>query len=292
MKRSVVTFDLQGGLGNQLFQLAALNYYARKNSLEAVARVDRIKFGSTERHFGLSESICRDLFAPVPFEISRSVLAKNLVKIRAYINAKYPSARFLHEYRAIGIGYDDGLEVIDCNRLDGYFQTYKYVENLTWKQIIRNSLYRESAFQKFQQLCETVDPIVLHIRGGDYLQDQSGIGNLSRDYFHRALKQAGERGERVYVFTDDLTYARGVLLDLPFNFQFIDQDHLLSAFDTMLLISCGKRIVISNSTFAWWGAYFSIDSKIYAPSKWFRKISDPLELCPENWHRVLSEWLD
>ena len=50
--------------------------------------------------------------------------------------------------------------------------------------------------------------------------------------------------------------------------------------------SC-KNHIIANSTFSWWGAYFSIhDNKVIYPDKWFGKAANlNVKDCP------LEEWI-
>jgi hypothetical protein len=47
-----------------------------------------------------------------------------------------------------------------------------------------------------------------------------------------------------------------------------------------------KKIVISNSTFGWWGAWLSA-GEVIAPKKWFSdlglQIRNTKDLFPENW---------
>jgi len=95
----------------------------------------------------------------------------------------------------------------------------------------------------------------------------------------------------IWVFTDDALHAHAILEEIGCSFKIIDAERLLTAFETLMLISSAKTIVISNSTFAWWGAYFSQNAEIYCPSKWFQKMSDPIDLIPQNWIQIESRWV-
>jgi Glycosyl transferase family 11 len=132
---------------------------------------------------------------------------------------------------------------------------------------------------------------MLHIRGGDYLKDTSGIGNLNQNYFKQCLSATARNDDEIWIFTDDRDHASKLLTNLSYNFVFIDQDNMLSPFSSVYLMSKGKRIIISNSTFSWCAAYLSAQSQIYSPTKWLQKLSDPMYLIPDSWNRVTSEWL-
>jgi hypothetical protein len=54
----------------------------------------------------------------------------------------------------------------------------------------------------------------------------------------------------------------------------------------------GSANVISNSTFSWWPAFLSQTSvATVCPSDWFLNMEQPLELIPNNWIKIDSDWL-
>jgi len=55
--------------------------------------------------------------------------------------------------------------------------------------------------------------------------------------------------------------------------------------EQMFLLSCFKNIVIANSSFSWWSGFFSENSNVFIPNKWFhKKTSDNLIL--DHWTSV------
>jgi hypothetical protein len=51
-------------------------------------------------------------------------------------------------------------------------------------------------------------------------------------------------------------------------------------------LTYGESLIISNSTFGWWGAFLSGAKVVMVPDPWFRKIKEPNTLIPQNWIRI------
>jgi hypothetical protein len=290
MKRRTFTCELQGGLGNQLFQLAAADYVSKKNGFAVNANIDKLQTGRATRIFSIPEEILKILCPEAT--VTKSSVPLLLKRICWRVTSFFPTHFFSYEYRQSEIGYDSRLDSnFNFHRLNGYFQTYKYVDSLNWRSFLEENVMPNSEIEILLNRMKTANPVVLHIRGGDYLIDKSGIGNLSENYFKQCLSEIAGKDDEIWIFTDDRNHATKLLSNLSYNFIFIDQENLLSPFSALFLMSKANRIIISNSTFSWWAAYFSSNSQIYSPNKWFKKLSDPAYLIPGSWNRVPSEWL-
>lgn len=289
MKKSF-TCELQGGLGNQLFQLAAANYVSLRTGRTPKIATSRIEAGPVKREFALPDVAFR-LLAP------QAVISKDYIplvfKRLFWKYGSFTPLSYLHyKQTQTNCGYDPLLESeFEFSRLSGYFQTYKYVEALPWREQIAKMELISPALAYWLRESELSSPTALHIRGGDYLLDKSGIGNLSPLFFESVLFEVVPPKSVVWVFTDDQSHARNIIADLPYRFLIVDEKKLLTPFETLILMASAQKIMISNSTFAWWCAYFSRSSEIYAPSKWFQNLPDPLHLIPSNWNRITSDWL-
>jgi hypothetical protein len=137
-------------------------------------------------------------------------------------------------------------------------------------------------------------PVILHVRGADYVSQKNSIGLLDQNYYRNALEKIPNSNAReIWVFTDDMNYARNLLKKVDYKFIYINQPNNISPLSILKVISRGSDFVLGNSTFAWWGAYFSRSAKrIVCPSPWFKALPSPQDLIPSNWLEVESSWVE
>lgn len=283
---------LEGGLGNQLFQIAAFCAFLNQINSSGVVSVGKLDLSNPKRSFSLPEMLLKNLKRNYGISVSRNRLPRIFRKIFYKLENHLICRIFDNCYFSSSVGFNEELFELTSNQriIHGYFQSYRYPEMTNFKKFFHtNELEVSSNFYSVKDSIINGESIFVHIRGGDYLKDTSGIGNLDSRYFKEALSLINAK-YRIYVFTDDPKYVRDNMLLSNFEYQFIDENHELNPFETMLLFSTGSHLIISNSTFAWWGAYFSEHAIVYAPNKWFEYLEDPLDLIPPNWITVESHW--
>ncbi|NBT58731.1 alpha-1,2-fucosyltransferase [bacterium] len=109
------------------------------------------------------------------------------------------------------------------------------------------------------------------------------------DYYYRSLKELKDRlgAFTVFVFSDDVeAIQRELKLDLPHYF--VKPDGKASSHEELHLMSLCNHAIISNSTFAWWGAWLNSSKEkiVVAPKPWHADI-DPqfrdLKPVPSSW---------
>jgi hypothetical protein len=125
--------------------------------------------------------------------------------------------------------------------------------------------------------------IAIHVRGADYLQNTHIYHQLTQKYYSNSLIEIKSRLKdiKVYVFSDDITFAKNLLKDYS-ELEFIDQTGLRAS-EAMTLMSLAKGIVIANSTFSYWAAMMNTKNQVVAPKFWYENRLVDKDLYPPRW---------
>ena len=297
-----IEINLVGGVGNQLFTYCAGYFLSLQRGVEFNARILKPAFGETEHNSNINEL---SIF-PKVIEISsrKSRCWRIISRFRRNMLSYLPTLQHVikpKKYSSNVVGYDEKLESTNATQIEGYFQTYKYVQIILETQPNFLDLEVDSPsdwYLKTKKEIVSERIVGIHVRGGDYLREiNRPIGNLSSEYYENAVKLLQEIVDvdkfKFYVFTDDPEYASKMLGNVSFKSRMkivvppIDS----KSAESLLLMANTKVQVISNSTFAWWSAYLGPNNRmVIAPSKWFKEKEDPAFLIPKNWKQCESKW--
>jgi len=312
MKKLIVV--LTGGLGNQLFQIQFAQYMKEKTKCKIYFD---ISLGKPRKTKGMPDSLQHGC----PGEIIKSRYSKLASKSIAYVmrssySPKKPEELFLTKFitkflasvilsihfrswlvvfTPKDLGYDPFFCPKGRNILTmGYFQTFKYLVTPTDANKVFTQIPKSEQVAYYKNLAEIEKPLIIHVRQGDYLfEDDFGI--LGPDYYSSALHEIGELIDvrKIWLFSDTPTTAISLLPE-----EFHEQVRVIEEVDqspsnTLEVMRYGHSYIIANSTFSWWAAFssYSHNTPVVAPSKWFKKITSPNQIIPENWIRVDSGFL-
>lgn len=291
-----VTVNLEGGVGNQLFQYAAGLALAKQLECHLTINISRIE---NNRHGGKCITDF-DLESECQVEsVNNSPKIDNRVTraVRLQMHPMLTSHKgFFSRYS----GFDKVLlKMPRGTQLNGYFQTFRYQELLAANQLDLRDLRLKSpsiAFRSLELQANRMLPVVLHIRRGDYLSLSEDFGLLSSNYYRAALKRMNAEFpyKEIWVYSDDFKTARSVLDELGggFNFRFMEETASMPAPEVLLLMSMGVAHIIANSSFSWWGASLSQSTQaVIAPEPWFRSRPTPEELIPRDWQIQQAHWV-
>lgn len=293
-----VTQQLMGGLGNQLFgYMAGLSLASKK------ATYLNVDDGFGTKNFNHHGSTIRSLKLPIIFS---DLIGDNGVRawisgalVRLNLGATLPGlwvSRVIGMYSSNVVGYDENLFKFSGGmRIRGYFQSFRYADALKDSGEFPNfALVAPSRwFEKMSEAMKRSDPIVVHVRRGDYASEENkATGQLSSDYFTKSLALLDPTSSKTaWIFSDAPTeVAQEFASKTSRDINIIDQDGIDAA-EVLMLMAQAQDIVISNSTFSWWAAYLGSKKNVVAPSKWFKGMDDPDDLIPPSWLRVESTWL-
>ena len=315
-----VTIAATGGLGNQLFQLAAAMGLAEATGREvrvccrmydrplvrraflAVRRALRGAWTDADGRFRLDSMVRRPLIAELqrtagetdPAEDRRRGFSRRSLK-RAF---KDPSARIdgaaILRTAAEAIAVRDGTVPIAPGTVPliaGYMQDDRLVGPVLAK--VRGIVRLPSGtpyLERWLPEAAGTGTVGVHVRRGDYLKPayRDLVPVLPASWYRRAAEALCERhGElRFVVVSDEPGWARE-RLRLPGPTTVASLDHPPSAQEDLALLASCRHQLISNSTFGWWGARLaSAGGTVVAPRRWeIGRPTDP-NLLPPSWVTV------
>jgi hypothetical protein len=290
-----------GGLGNQQFQLAYGLYLTKKYKGQLVLDTSYFlkryhpfkeqgflypeKLSLFSNSFVFTQKWEKELIGTIFYfgKVSR-ILAKLM--------------RYFSFMPHICIG-KDSFSIIEGRRnyIQGFFQNESLIDEvrtnmvkiLTEKFVIAEC--HQSTLKKMSSCCS----VSLHIRRGDYINGKSSIVNnfasVSLDYYIKSLSviNASEPIERVFVFSDDIAWAKKNL-NSQFKIEFVDyvSDANADVVEQFLMRSC-KHNIIANSTYSWMSAWLNTNDKkiVCCPKKWFSDIKRKNDIyIPKSWIRI------
>ena len=262
----VVTCDIKGGLGNQLFMLCATLAFAK--------RYGKIAWFEYPSHYGSRSSYWTTLFQPFVHDRRGPIQ---------------------HRYQENGFAFHAIPQ--DSDYLDGYFQSELYFKDQI--DLIRTEMNITQHQERMKQRYPiSPQSISLHLRIGDYVSLPNHHPIQTEDYYLRCMQllTTSIPHPTVYCFYEqgDKDRASHVItrLQASYHGNYIHVNDSLQDWEEMILMSCCDHHIISNSSFSWWGAYWNTSpSKIVCyPSRWFGSAiaHDTKDLCPPEWTRIES----
>jgi len=291
-----VQFDLIGGLGNQLFIYFASQYYTSKTGVSSSLNLSTIGSGGTDHGRSILDFDLQGNFIESkgknPFSISARISNRIVTRIPKIGKIIQRNSR---KYVSDVLGLDENLlKVKPGTTVHGYFQSWKYFENFPLKEDTQIRLVRYSNwYHETLMLMKSSNPVVIHVRIGDYQPLRETFGILGSSYYKCALERIDPDGTSpIWIFSDDIEQAKKLLSEEEIsNSVFISPPEGTTPSESMMLMSHAERIIIGNSTFSWWAAMFGTKGKaVIYPKPWFKNSVEPLEMFPSSWTAIESDW--
>ena len=291
----MLTCNLQGGLGNQLFQIFATIAYSLKTNQSfffinqhQLTNERDAKNGATVRYSYWNIF----LSALKPFLKDQEKLPKLDLYFKEQLFQYDPSIllNLLNNQQKVKM-------------LVGYFQSHKYFD------VYKKAIFKLIKIEMKQLAMYTIHnpsihfdtTISMHFRLGDYKKLQDFHPILSIEYYIKSLnlifkeRQTTKSFSTVLYFCEDadfdevlekITYLQNVFPNLIFE----RANNSLDDWEQMILMSLCSDNIIANSTFSWWGAYFNANptKTVCYPGDWFgpKAGHDTHDMFPDDWIQI------
>ena len=242
-----------GGLGNQLFQTAAILKYRRNKEKVIISFLGEI-------HVPKRVNCLKTIFE-LPdwlyFDNSRKLNLLNKLFARSSAGLRFGSYLPLVGINDRNFNYNKSKFLTQkILFLDGYFnQEWDYKELYSLFSILK--LKPIKLDNDRQKLCD--ENVLIHIRGGDFLSIKNL--NICKIYFYKkSVEYAISKGLKTFVvISEDKRYGNKIIKELKKFFPDLqisirNSDSIKNDFN---LIRSAKFAILSNSTFSWWASFLS-----------------------------------
>lgn len=282
-----------GGLGNQMFQFAAIASLAKKLNVDFSFDMSFFKHKYARPYemgvFNVEKKESKDIRTKLFWSIRRYLKTNNFLGINIYRESSF---NFEEKFS----------EIKDNTFIEGYFQSFKYIDDEIVEKYFNFKNEPDALNMQIVDTMQKEDSISLHIRRGDYVNKkryQNVYNHLSVKYYQTAMEIIAKSTSSpvFYVFSDDIEWAKANLTIE--NLEECKQKNARLVFichntgknsymDLRLMANC-KHNIIANSSFSYWGAYLNKNDRkiVIAPEKWFNdpnKTTD--DLYPKSWSRL------
>lgn len=275
---------IQGGLGNQLFQIFALIYVSLEHKIPFTIPYYEITSVGNKR--------------PTYWKTFLKHLARYTFTTNNYGFVKYNEPSFNY----------NKLPAIASKHIMyfGYFQSEKYFKPMFQQicKLIKIDEFKQSVKSEFGDtyLRSNVINVSMHFRLGDYKFLQNVHPVIDDAYYVNSLNHIVLKVENIpinvicFCEEEDKQVVLSRIKHIESQFEskqinFILCDSQIEDWKQMIFMSLCDHNIIANSTFSWWGAYLnsSVSKMVTYPSKWFglaNKHIDIVDLIPNDWIKI------
>lgn len=283
----MITCNLMGGLGNQIFQIFATISYAIKSKNQfKFLNLASLGEGSTTVRYTFWDKFFISL---KPFLISDLPQPLNVIREEGFPYNELPIYEMVNKNVVIF----------------GYFQSYKYFQEnyaIIYRMLhidkMKHDLLDNLTLSSPEYL-DLENAVSMHFRIGDYKKIQEFHPLATYRYYENSLlyinSKLPNKEFNILYFCEDsdiddvLTIVNKLTLKFPM-YKFQRGEKSLEDWQQMLLMSCCHHNIIANSSFSWWSAYLNswTDKVICYPSVWFGQCArnDTKDLCPAHWVKI------
>ena len=293
----MIIVQLNGGLGNQMFQYALGRNLSNKN--KSNLKVDISFFSTvkvdTPRVYELHKLSVNEEFATA--EDILDLKSRRLNLLHKVIN-KLDEGRIKYTIKEPNLLFHPSiLNVRSSTYLQGYWQSEKYFLRI-----------RDILLKDFQVRIEPDDynsdllgkvgssnSVSIHVRRGDYISNSSAQkvhGTCTLEYYQDSIEYIKSKIENpiFFIFSDDPDWAEKNI-NTKGSTKYVSRNSSDKNYEDLRLMNSCKHNIIANSSFSWWGAWLNqnTDKIVIAPKRWFaddKMEAQATDIVPKSWIRL------
>ncbi len=299
---SIIT-HVYSGLGNQLFQYAAGRALALRFDTDLKLDLGNYEMDKLIAYdldkFNIAATIASDndlkFYKQAPANLIENL---NLVKWRLLKRPMFVKEKAFH--------FENELAAAKKNTyLDGHWQSEQYFLSIRPYLLKELTTIDKDSRPVIHQITAT-ESVAIIVRRGDFLQhDHLNLYGNDLSYYYKAVEKiVSELADpHFFIFSDDIEWVQNNLV-LDHRVTYVSTTYPVKNgyvvnperhLDLMLMKACRHQI-ITNSTFAWWGAWLNDNERklVIAPKLWAKpghkwtngKVVQHQDLLPSSWIKI------
>jgi hypothetical protein len=305
----MIITELQAGLGNQMFHYAAGRVVAEELNIPLKLDISSFQQSSIYQYELTPFNIIADFATEKEIDEAVNLPTDFWSRTQLRITEKLKPA---HKRRSIirETDYHFTNQLAQATQncyITGHWQSEKYFKKydklIRQEFSLKNNLTddRTSLLQEINNTCA----VSLVVRRGDYLKyDYLNLYGNDMTFYYNAMEIINSKvsNPHYFVFSDDIEWVKSnLILTMPHTF--VSEPYPGDAYKVnprrhldLILMSRCKHHIITNSTFAWWGAWLNPNENkvVVAPKQWFKadfsfdgiKPANTQDVIPENWIKI------
>ena len=255
----------KGGLGNQMFQVAAA-LIVHKEEGHTVVLPEEMPHVHNRFHQDYRKTIFKGLDHTVNFHLNSFAIQR--LEQEGFLT--YPGEPGFESWSPSNSP--------DKLILHGYFQYYPVLQ--THKQFLQDFFLKNLEIAKGEP-----SVVGIHVRRGDFVQFSDVHYLQSPLYYRQAIYEIEKQvvNPRYRIFSDDIPWCKNQRIFQQLgNLEFIEEVNEIECFKKM--IECEGGFICANSTYSWWAAFLGAyrqNSPVIVPKNWMKQYSG--SLFPPEW---------
>lgn len=270
-EQSTIVVELSGGMANQLFQWGVATLLANEFGARVLVDtkiVDRPDGRGEQLSFLIqnAEGFIRETVLGRAFW---SLAHKTLPRVgTGALKRAYLGITRIGSPRTV-VTLDETREALNRGqsvRMRGLFQAADYL-------YANRDVLRAELSGGFVEMAKP--PVgnyaAVHVRRGDYVSNakyNAIFGTCSERYYRDAIELISDELP-VIIVSDDVAWAQEFALSVPLRTAPITVSSGTNHYQDLATLAGASELVLSNSTFSWWGAFLGHGSKTVCPTPWF-----------------------